>query len=240
MLRLQRAAVHLVGEQDLGAGRLGEREAAGIALFLIALYAAVGCPEHDLNRARIQPNVLKQATKRRPGPFRGADRFAEPWEADRAGSQPAAPVAGALERDRERATGAGANLLQGELERPANLAASGQSPAGGVDGRDVPVRDEVVKPRRRQIVPHCLERHPAVAERELDLLAQERSLRRLEGVGCSRDRSRRLRRHAASLSAECSAVSDLGSLPQEHSFLPGRCRPHEAAAQGPAARFRPA
>jgi len=66
--------------------------------------------------------------------------------------------------------------------RPANTPADSQPPARGIGERDVPVRDEVVKRGRRQVRPHGLEQHPAVAEREPELLGHERTVRWLEGV----------------------------------------------------------
>jgi len=63
VLRWQGLPVHLVGEQDFRAGRLGDGQAAGVRLVLPALQPAVGAAGNDLDRLGKQTGLVEQRSK---------------------------------------------------------------------------------------------------------------------------------------------------------------------------------
>ena len=83
----ERPAVHPVGEEDVVAGRLLEREAARVVLLLAAFDAAVEPGEDDLDCAVERPGLGEQRRERRARPRGGAERLGEPGLARRAGER---------------------------------------------------------------------------------------------------------------------------------------------------------
>ena len=173
MLRRQRLAVHLVGEQDVRHQRVVEAEASLVGLLLAALDPAVEAGEGDLHGGLPQPGVLEQRHQRRPAPAGRADRLVEPRLADGPGGQQRAAVAGALERHRALDGRPRSKLVERELERPLDRAADVEPPGVRVDDRNVVVDQQVVQPDRRDRIVERLERHAVVARRELQLLERD-------------------------------------------------------------------
>ena len=60
VLRLQRPAVHLVGQQDLGPAGVDDREAALVVLLDVALQAVIEAGEHHLARIVLETRRLQQ------------------------------------------------------------------------------------------------------------------------------------------------------------------------------------
>ena len=57
MLRLERATVHLVGEHDLGGGRVLEAETARVVVLVAFLDAVIGSGEHDFHGSVAEPRL---------------------------------------------------------------------------------------------------------------------------------------------------------------------------------------
>ena len=169
MLRRQRLAVHLVGEQHLVAERLLERQRRWKACSTSALDAAVEPGEEHLDRAVRDADLVEQRPQRRAGPTSGADGLEQPRLADRSRLEPRPAVPGALHRHGE--LGPRAALAAPRAPSESSRSPPTHEPPGvGLDGRDVVVGQQVVQPDRRDRVAQRLERHPVVARRELELL----------------------------------------------------------------------
>ena len=98
--RLQRLAIHLVDEEDLGPPSIGDGQAALVVVLDAALHAAILAGEDELDRLGTQAGLVEQGPERRAGPLRRADGLEEPRVAERPGLQSRPAIAGALERDR--------------------------------------------------------------------------------------------------------------------------------------------
>jgi hypothetical protein len=103
MLRLERPAVHRIDQQHLGTHRVGDRQRAFVVMLDAALDAAVGPSEHQFDRVRPYAGLVEDPGKRRPRPFRRADRLEEPRLASHAVRHARTTVAGAFERHRHGA-----------------------------------------------------------------------------------------------------------------------------------------
>ena len=167
---------------------------------LVALHPAVAAVEDDLDRVVLEP--ASSSSPQSGVPVHSAVLIASPSQGMLRGrglSQlrplPAhSSVTGSVCRGRARISSSVSS--SGLRTRPPTR----ESPRRRVELRDVEVDDEVVEPGRGQVVPHRLERRPAVAERELELLGQERPVGRLERV-------RRSGRVPSSSSCPCPACS---------------------------------
>jgi hypothetical protein len=179
VLGLERAAVHLVGEEDLRANPLLDREAALVVLLQVSLDPAVRTGEDQLHRRRVEAGLLEQRRQPGAGPLRGPDGLEEPGLTQRARREPGSAIAGAFERDGQRLPGTGPQVRERELERLPHEATDAKAPRRGLDRRDVEVRQQVVQPDRRDVVSERLERHSAIAGCELELLEAQRSIGRL-------------------------------------------------------------
>ena len=168
VLRRQRRAVHLVGQEHVVPQRLVQREAALEPLLLPALDAAVEPGEEHLDRSLAHPRLFEQRSQRGAGPAGGADRLQEPRLADRARIEPRAAVPGALHRRGHLECWAVTKVL--EPQRELALACDRETPGRRVDDRHVVVDQQVVQADRRDGKAQRLERHPVVARRELELL----------------------------------------------------------------------
>src|SRR4029078_6892122 len=88
VLRRQRSAVHLVGDEAPPAHGLGDGEAGLAALLELALPPAVEAREHDVDPVAGRTGLLEQLGERDAAPTRGADRRREPWAGARPGTPP--------------------------------------------------------------------------------------------------------------------------------------------------------
>ncbi len=167
MLRQQRRAVHLVGEQDVLAERLVEPEAPRVVVLDLALDAAVEAGEDEVAGGFRESRLLEDRSERRSGPLGRPDGFAHPRLARSVVRDQRAAVSRALERDRERPRGARAEVGEGERQRLPNEAADLEPPRVRVDVRDVEVDQEVVETGRRDRLAQQLERHAVVSRRQL-------------------------------------------------------------------------
>ena len=180
MLGQERRAVHLVGEQDVVAERLLEREAALEVLRLAGLYPAVEPGEDDLDGVVERPGLGEDRRERRPAPGGGADRLVQPGLAERA-------RAGRSARPLPAHSIVTSSSMAGRARRSPSEKASGRetrpptmsSKPAGVDRGNVVVREQVVQPGRGDRVAERLERHPVVAGGQLKLDLAEG----LHGVG---------------------------------------------------------
>ena len=170
VLGRQRLAVHRVGDQHLVAKRLGQRQAALVLLHLAALEAPIETPEEHLHRLPLEPRLVEQAAQRDAGPLGVPDRLQQPRLAERAGREPGAPVAGALQGHGEGRRRQRAQLRERQRELALDPAADPESPIALVDHRDVVVDQQVVQAGRRQVIGHGLEREAVVAGGEPQLL----------------------------------------------------------------------
>jgi len=213
VLRLERPAVHLVGEEDLRAAGVDDREAALVVLLNVALEAVVEAGEHHLERVVLESRHLEQRRQRRARPLGGPDGLEQPGLAHRTRMQPGATVAGALEGDAERLSRQVAKVIEGQLERLPNAAADVEAPRQRVDCRDVEMGQEVVEPRRGHVVAQGFEGHPAIPRRKLELFEGQRTVRRLEARGGRRNRH--LGAHATIMPRRPSAKSSRGGRVRE-------------------------
>src|ERR1051325_6687462 len=78
VLRRERLAVHLVGEQQVVAERFPEREAALVALLDVAVDAPVEAGEEHLDGPLPNARLFEQRPQRGAGPARGADGLEQP------------------------------------------------------------------------------------------------------------------------------------------------------------------
>ena len=181
VLRLERPAVHLVGEQHLGAQRLGEREAALVVVLDAALHAVVGAGEHELGVRR--PNARPAASTSRSGaPVHSAVPTASTshgWLMGR-GESRARPLPAHSMRhgDGPRGRPSRSAQLQGQAAGPRSPPISRRQARWSTSGMSKCV-EQVVQAGRRDVVAERLERHAAIARRELQLLGGERTICRL-------------------------------------------------------------
>jgi hypothetical protein len=166
VLRRERLAVDLVGEEHLRPARLVEREAPLVRVLDLALEPAVEAGEEHLDGAVLDPGLLEERRERRSCPLCVPDRFVEPRLAERAGREARPAVPGALEGDRDARLRALLDLVQRKRDGVRDRASELQLPTGDVDVRDVEVDQEVVQPERRDVVAKRLEREPVVPQRE--------------------------------------------------------------------------
>src|SRR5215813_5674820 len=152
VLRLERATVHLVGEENLRALRIVEAETARVIVLAPLLDPVIGPDEDDLHGTRLDPRILEHARERGASPFCGADRFVEPWLADRTRMQSCAAVAGTLERDQRGPARSDADVVERESELAPDVAADAQPPGGLIDRRNVEVNEQIVQPAGGHVV----------------------------------------------------------------------------------------
>ena len=173
MLRRERLAVDLVGEEHLGTARLVERKAPLVRVLDLALDAAVEAGEEHLDGAVLDPGFLEQRRERRARPLRVADRLVDPRLAERARRVARPAVARALERDGDARLRPLLQLFERERDRPRDVPAEVELPARDVHVRDVEVDQEVVQAERRDVVAQHLERKAVVPQRERELDPRE-------------------------------------------------------------------
>ena len=183
VLGRQGPAVDPPGEQDLGAHRLVQGQAALVVLLQPALDAPVGATEQHLDGVRADPGLLEQGRQGRPGPFRRPHRLLQPGLADRPRVQPGPPVAGALQGHRRGHLRAPAQLLHGQGPGRRHPPAELQRPGALVGLGDVEVDQQVVQPDRGEVVAQRLQRHAVVAGRQRQLLHGDAGRATLVGRG---------------------------------------------------------
>ena len=169
----QRLPVHLVGEQDVPAHGLLDREAALVVLLDALVDAAVVGGEEELHGVVQQAGVREDPPQRRPRPLGAADGLVVPGSRDGARGEVGPPAAGALHHHRHRHGGPRAQLVEGEGQRGAHAAVDDELEGGGVEVGDVEVDEHVVHPDGRDRAAQGLERHARVAQREPDFVTGE-------------------------------------------------------------------
>ena len=173
VLRRQGLAVHRPGEQHALVQRVRDRKAALVALDLVRLHAGIEACEHRLERALSRARLLEQGAKRRPGPLGGADRLQEPGLAARPRAHARPTVAGAFHGHPPRDRRPRHQIGEPERQLAPDEAPQLEPEALRPHDRDVEVHQQIVQPRRRDVVAQRLERHAPVARRELQLLDRE-------------------------------------------------------------------
>ena len=173
MLRRQRLAVDLVGEQHVVAQCLVEREAPLVVLLDAAFEPVVDPGEHHLDGVVVEARLLEQGAERDAAPAGGPDGLEQPRLAEGSWRQPRPSVPGALHRDDDLGSRSGPEVVEPERERRPHAAIDGETPRPRVDRGHVVVDEEVVEADRRQVVPERLERHPVVPRGELELLESD-------------------------------------------------------------------
>ncbi len=170
VLRRQRLAVHLVGEEQVRSARLGERESALVVLLDVALDAVIQPGERDVDGASQGFRLRQQRRERGPGPRRGSDRAAQPGLADRARFQERPSVARTLECHDGGDRGPVAKLLERQCPRTCDVPVDRQSERSRVDVGDVVVGQEIVQTDRRDVGAERLVRHSVVPRRQIELV----------------------------------------------------------------------
>ena len=170
VLRRQRSAVQVVGEERIAAERLRERQRTPVTLLDASLDAAVEPGEDDLDRTLERFGLREQGGERGAAPASVADRLEQPGLADRPRLHSRPPVAGAFHRRDEVGRGPLAQVAERQRQRLRHAAADLEPPRIRVDRGNVVVDQQVVQPHGRDLVPQRLERHAVVPRRELELL----------------------------------------------------------------------
>ena len=154
MDRRQRLAVHLPGEQDLGAAGLLDRDRTAEALRRLRLRAEVCALEADVRGLRARAGQREHVRERHALPHRRAGRTGAPRRlagdlAD--GDQTGAAVAGALQRRSDLALPERlAQRRVGQLQRALDQPVHPQPPRGRVKLRNRPVPAHVERVRGGQ------------------------------------------------------------------------------------------
>ena len=181
MLRRQRLAVQLVGEEHVVTERFGDREAPLEGLLDLALEPAVEAGEQDFHGRGIQPGLLEKRPQRRPAPLARADRLDEPRLAEWTRVEQGPAVAGALHCHPSPNRGPSADVVEREVELTGDESTDPQPPPSRVDARNVVMGEKVVQADRSQRVAEGLERHAVVPRRKLEL--GQRDIGRLGEAG---------------------------------------------------------
>jgi hypothetical protein len=150
--------------------RLRDRQRTLVGLRHVPFDAPVQRAEEHLDRALTGTGLGQQGGERRPAPLRRPHRLRQPGLALRARLEERAAVAGALERHGLGGTVALLQVIEGESDRALDRPTDLQAEAVRVHRGDVVVDEEVVEPRRRDVVPQRLERKRVVARREPELV----------------------------------------------------------------------
>src|SRR5439155_22623516 len=97
---------------------------------MIGFTAAVGAPENDFDRARLDAGFFQEMADGYSGPFGMANGAGAPLHARDARLQERSAVAGAFKRAEYGALGEARQLVQGPLRDMAHASVHAQSPVG--------------------------------------------------------------------------------------------------------------
>ena len=164
MLREERSAVHLEGEQRLRTrARPARRGFARRRARAPTSMPRSGPGEDELDGLGPYHRRLEHVAKGSPAPAGGTDAVLEPGLADGPVRRPGTPVPGALHRDQVLDGGKRPEVRERQRPRLFDEPADREPPLVRLDRGQVVVGEQVVEARRRDRVPQRLERQPVVS-----------------------------------------------------------------------------
>jgi hypothetical protein len=166
VVSVERLAVHLIGDQDLGfrIGGVGEGQGplegqvGGVDVLkdrVEQVGAVVGAGEADLDARGGRLGLLEHLVQEGAGPASGGDGVVTPWFADRQRSHRQAPVPGAFQRDDPLDRGHGTQVVQRQGPRLVDRATDLE---GSVVGGDREVAADIVELGRGDVALEGLRR----------------------------------------------------------------------------------